>query len=121
MEMSIFCVETTYLGMGSDLYRHEEGLALGTPLPPVLVDIHMGYFEEIALGSTSLNPLLWLRCVDETFILWPHQKDVQTLLDHVNSIRLSIQFTNEKEQDYRLSFLDLLITRTDVSSGHQYI
>ena len=31
MKMLIFCVETTYFGMGSDIYRQEEGLAMGSP------------------------------------------------------------------------------------------
>ena len=55
---------------------------------------------------------LWLRYVDDTFILWPHQEDVQTLLDHVNSIWLSIQFTMKKEQDNKLSLLGVLLTHT---------
>ena len=67
----------------------------------------------MALRSTSLEPSMWFRYVDGTFILWPHQKDVQILLDHVNSIRPSIQFTIEKEQDYKLPFLDILVTRTE--------
>ena len=60
----------------------------------------------MALGSTSLK----LRYIDDTFILWPHQEDVPTLLDHVNSIRPSIQFKMEKEQDNKLPFLDGLVT-----------
>ena len=67
------------------------------------------YFQETTLGSTSLKPSLRLRYVDDTFTLWPQQEDVQTLLDQVNSIRPSIQFSREKEQDNRLSFLDVLI------------
>ena len=55
---------------------------------------------------------MWLRYVDDTFILWPHQEDVQILLDHMNSIQPSIQFTMEKEQDNKLPFLDVLVTRT---------
>ena len=86
MEMLTFCVETTYFRMGSDIYRQEERLAMGSPLSPVLDNIYMEYFEEMALGSTSLKPSLWLRYVDDTFVLWPHQEDVQTLLDHVDSI-----------------------------------
>ena len=42
-------------------------------------------------------------------ILWPHQENVQTLLDHVNSIRPFIQFTMEKEQDNKLPFFNVLI------------
>ena len=81
---------------------------MGSPLSPVLANIYMEYFEVMALGSTSLKPSMWLRYVDDTFILWPHQ----ILLDHVNSIRPSIQFTMEKEQDNKLPFLDVLVTRT---------
>ena len=95
MEMLTFCVETTYFGMGSDIYQQEEGLAMGSPLSPVLANIYMEIFKEMALGSTSLKPSMWLRYVDDTFILWCHQEDVQLLLDHVNSIRPSIQFTME--------------------------
>ena len=39
MEMLTFCVETTYFGMGSDIYRQEEGLAMGSPLSPVLANL----------------------------------------------------------------------------------
>ena len=113
MEIFTFCVETTYFGMGSDIYRQEEGLAMSSPLSPVLANIYMEYFEEMALGSTSLKPSMWLRYVDDTFILWPHQGDVQILLDHVNSIRPSIQFNMEEEQDNKLPFLDILVTRTE--------
>ena len=111
--MSTFCVATTYFGMGSDIYQQEEGLAMGSPLSPGLANIYMEYFEEMALGSTSQKPSMWLRYVDDTFILWPHQEDVQILLDHVNSNRPSIQFTMEKEQDNNLPFLDVLVTRTE--------
>ena len=50
MEMLTFCAETTYFGMGSDIYRQEVGLAMGSPLSPVLANIYMEYFKEIALG-----------------------------------------------------------------------
>ncbi len=113
MEMLTFCVETTYFGMGSDIYREEEGLAMGSALSLVLANIYMEYFEEMALGSTSLKPSMWLRYIDDTFILWPHQEHVQKLLDNMNSIRPSIQFTKEKEQDNKLPFLAVLVTRPE--------
>ena len=118
MEMLIFCVAITYFRMGSDIYQ-QEGLAMGSSLSPVLANIYMEYFEEMAFGSTSLKPSMWLRYIDDTFILWPHQEDVQTLLDPVNSIRPSIQFTVEKEQDNKLPFLDVLVTHThSKDTGH---
>ena len=80
---------------------------------PSSVLTNMKYFEEMALGSTSLKPSMWLRYVDDTFILWLHQKDVQTLLDHVNLTQPSIQFIMEKEQDNKLPFLNILVTCTE--------
>ena len=112
-EMLTFCVETTYFGMGSDIYQQEEGLAMDSPLSPVFANIYMEYFKEMALGSTSLKPSMWLSYIDDTFILWPHREDVQILLDHMNSIRPSIQFTMEKEQVNKLPFLNVLVTHTE--------
>ena len=61
----------------------------------------LGYFEEMALGSTSLKPSLWLRYIDDTFIFWLHQEGVQTVLDHVNSdYRYSSQW---RSSEYRKS------------------
>ena len=77
----------------------------------------MEYFKEMVLGSTSLKPSMQLKYVDDTLILWPQQEDAQTLLDQVNSIQLSIQFTMKKENN-RLSFLDVLITITEQNSGY---
>ena len=68
MEMLTFCVETIYFGIGSDTYR-QEVLAMGSPLSPVLANIYMENLEEMAFGSTSLKPSIWLRYVDFTFIL----------------------------------------------------
>ena len=45
--------------------------------------------------------------------IWPHQEEVQTLLDHVNSIRPFKQIIMKKEQDNKLPFVDVLITRTE--------
>ena len=83
---------------------------MGSPLSPVMANIYMEYFEDMALNSAPLWPTMWLRYVDDTFILWPHQEDV---LEYVNTIRPSIQFTMEKEKDNQLAFLDILITRTE--------
>ena len=57
--------------MGSDMYRQEEGQAMGSLLYwPTYT------FEEMAIGSTSLKPSIWLRYIDDTFVLCPHQEDV---------------------------------------------
>ena len=53
-------IETTYFEMGSDIYRQEEGLAIGSTLSLVLANVYMELFEEMTLGSTSLKPSILL-------------------------------------------------------------
>ena len=85
---------------------------MGSPLSPILASLYMEYFEEIALKSTETVPSLWLRYVDDTFVIWPHGEDtLPDFLKHLNSIRSPIQFTMEKELGGSLPFLDVLVTR----------
>ena len=68
---------------------------MGSPLSPVLANIYMEYFEEIALGSPSLKPSIWLRYVDDTFILWPHQEN------QVNSKKKKIEQREKMQKQKR--------------------
>ena len=95
-----------HFGIASDIYK-QEGLAMGSPLSSLLANVYMEYVEEMSLGSISQRQLLWLRYLDDKSIFWLNQEDVRTLLDHVNSVRPFILFTMEKEQDNRLSFLEV--------------
>ena len=52
---------------------------------------------------------MWLRYIDDTYILWPCQEDVQILLDHVNSIWPSYTVHSRE----MLSFLDVLLIQTE--------
>ena len=65
----------------------------------------------MALESAMLEPSFWVRCVDDTFILWPH--GVATLddfLSHLNSLRPTIKFTVEVETKNTLP-LDVRVIR----------
>ena len=82
------------------------------PLSPVVANIYMEYFEALAIESARLKPANWLRYVDDTFVVWKEGKDkLQDFLEHLNTIRPSIQFTMEVEEDVKIPFLDVLVTR----------
>jgi hypothetical protein len=76
----------------------------------------MGHFEELALDSAQHKPLLWLQYIDNTFVVWPHGPErLQNFLSHLNSLRPSIQFTNETESDCMITFLDVLVIRKEMT------
>jgi hypothetical protein len=58
------------------------------------------------------KPSLWLRYVDDAFMVWPHGLDrLQNFFHHLSSLRTFIQFTMEIKSDSMLPFLDVLVVR----------
>ncbi len=70
----------------------------------------MEFFEEEALNSAPVKPILWNRYVDDTFCIVKKGSE-KHLLDHLNSVRPSIKFTMESEEDSKLAFMDCLLKR----------
>ena len=73
------------------------------------------FFEELALDNAPVEPRLWKRYVDDTCCIV--KKDAtEGLLDHLNSVRPSIQLTVEVEKDGMLPFLDTLLRKREDGS-----
>jgi hypothetical protein len=75
-------------------------------------NIFMENFEEIALDTADRKPAKWLRYVDDTFVVWPHEPvRLQQFIHHVNSHKPKIKFTKEVEANDILSFLDVFVMK----------
>ncbi|XP_071053515.1 uncharacterized protein [Onthophagus taurus] len=108
-----YCLSSTYFSWKGEFYEQFEEAAMGSPLSPVIANFYMELFEEDALKKSQWKPKLWLRYVDDTFVIWQHgQKRLQEFLDHLNSQHPMIKFTMETETAKKLPFLDVLVTRT---------
>ena len=82
---------------------------MGSPISPLIANIFMEELEVKALSSTPHPPSLWLRFVDDTFVINQAQHS-DNLLQHINNQDPSIQFTVEPTQQGSLPFLDTLVT-----------
>ena len=108
------CLRSTYFKHGDQFFEQTEGTAMGSPLSPVVAGLFMEDFEQTALMTADREPKLWLRYVDDTFIVWPHGRtQLTTFLDHLNNLCEKIQFTMEIEEENRLPFLDVLVKRNE--------
>ena len=98
-----------------------DGVAMGSPLSPVVANFYMERFEQRAITSFPLKPRCWFRYVDDTFVIWSHgEEELGRFLAHLNQVHPRIQFTVERETDNQLAFLDVLVLRrTDGSLGHK--
>ena len=67
--------------------------------------------EHRALTTAPVSQSFWKRFVDD--VISPvSQDEIVVLLQHLNSIEPSIQFTVERETDGKLPFLDTYVQRT---------
>ena len=105
------CLRTTYMYFmyRGEYYQQKDRAAMGSPVSPVVANIYMEMFEELALRMTPA-PRIWKRYVDDTFCVM-EKEDTQTFLDQLNSLHPTIQFTMELEEDGCLPFFDTLLTR----------
>ncbi|CAH8593030.1 unnamed protein product [Schistosoma guineensis] len=93
------------------LYRQKEGIALGSPVSPIVANLFMHYLESSAIAKSLCPPRLWLRYVDDIFII--NKRDgMEELFNNANSISENIKLTKELESvDHKLAFLDCLVER----------
>jgi hypothetical protein len=72
--------------------------------------------EELALDSAQHKSSLLLWYIDDIFVVWPlGPEQLQNFLNHLNSLRPSIQLTKETKSDSVIPFLDVLVIRRETT------
>ena len=104
-----FCLTQTYFLFQGKYNQQTQGAAMGSPISPIIANIFMEEFEVKALQSFPNPPSMWLRFVDDTFVINKAEHS-QDLLQHINNQDPHIQFTVEPSQQGSLPFLDTLVT-----------
>ena len=104
-----FCLTNTYFLFQGKYYEQVQGAAMGSPISPLIANIFMEEFEVKALSSIPHPSSLWLRFVDDTFVI-NRAEHSQDLLHHINNQNPHIQVTVEPTQQGSLPFLDTLVT-----------
>ena len=74
-ELCHFVLTHNYFEFGDNLYLQVNGTAMGTRMAPQYANIFMADLEQRFLSSHPLEPLLYLRFLDDIFIIWTHGKE----------------------------------------------
>ena len=56
MELLGFCLNNTYFSFQNKFYEQVEGVAMGSPVSPIVANLYMEYFEEKVLTSAANPP-----------------------------------------------------------------
>ena len=97
-DLLLTCLNETSFQWRDGYYKQLQGAAMGSPLSPIVANIFMEEFETSALQQATHQPKLWLRYVDDTFIIWQHSKQqLDNFFQHLNNQHSNIKFTMDTE------------------------
>ena len=100
----------THFSFNGQHFRQHNGVAMGSPLAPILADIFMNNLEQTLMDRLENAGVMWYRrYVDDTFVLIKHDADVEQIKNILNSFHQNINFTSEQEKENKIAFLDVLI------------
>ena len=81
-KLFLFATSQTYFIFNSKFYNQIDGVAMGSPLAPVLANIFMGFYESKWLNEHNLNkPKFYLRYVDDILAAFDKEQDSLNFLN----------------------------------------
>ena len=103
-------INCDFISVFHHMYMQLQGVAMGSPLGPLLANIFMCELENTIIPTLANDVDMWTRYVDDTFAFMKANQPTE-ILRKLNSFHPSIQFTYEKEKYKSISFLDVLVKR----------
>ncbi|GFN76892.1 hypothetical protein PoB_000339800 [Plakobranchus ocellatus] len=85
--------------------------AMGTCMIPSYANLFMGELEDKLLASAATKPKIWLRYIDDIFLIWTHgRSNLNAISAHANNFHPSIKFPSTISSSH---FLDVMISLSD--------
>ena len=104
----------THFTFNGSIFDQIDGVAMGSPLAPVLANLFMGFHEQNWIEqATNVKPIFYKRYVDDIFAVFESESDADAFYSYLNTRHENIKFTFEKEKDNKLPFLDILINNNE--------
>ena len=114
--MSLIRMLDTVLTMNNFRFHNKDyiqvaGTAMGTRVAPTYANIFMSDFEEQHVYTYPKQPTLWVRFIDDIFLIWEYgAESLELFINHVNSVHPSIKFTSEPSS-LKVNFLDTWVIK----------
>ena len=85
---------------------------MGAAFSPTVANIYMSVILRNFLNTQQQQPLLLARYIDDIFMIWPNNQDLDLFLYNLNNFHPNLHFTHE-HSTLTANFLDLTIYKSD--------
>ena len=97
------CTKTVHFTLNNEIYVQNYGVAMGSPLGPILGNAFMAELENTLVPRFHQHVNKWRHYVDDTFA-YVRNEPINYVLITLNSFHPNIRFTYEKENNNHLPF-----------------
>ena len=111
-KLFIWATKTTIFQFNKQYYTQTNGVAMVSPLAPLLVNLCMNWIID-QTKQIRPQPTLFHRYVDDRFALFSSQNKILKFYQQLNMIHPNIQFTYEAAENHQMPFLDVWIDNTE--------
>lgn len=112
IRMVSFIFESSYFIFDGQFYSQIQGTMMGNPASPSIANVIMDLLISEVLESLDFQPGISVYYVDDSLYSVPGNK-VDEFVSAFNRYHPSLKFTHELEQDRKLAFLDIEVSRTE--------
>ena len=109
------CTSSCHFSFKGTAYTQQRGLPMGSPLSGVLACLFLESLEKGPFKPIIPRNSIYLRYIDDVLLIHPRRTKIPDLVNELNRIEPSIQFTYELEENNKLPFLDVLLHRDDTA------
>ena len=105
-------VNYNYFQFTDLIFQQIHGTAMGAAFSPTVANIFMSVTLRKFLNTQQQPPLLLARYIDDIFMVWPKNQDLDQFLYNLNNFHPNLHFTYEHSAS-TANFLDLTIYKTE--------
>ncbi|XP_060600672.1 uncharacterized protein LOC132754094, partial [Ruditapes philippinarum] len=124
-------LENNIFEFNNEFFTQTCGTAMGSSMAPAYASLFMGKLEKDFIESRNIKPTLWLRFLDDIFLIWDDtREELENFIRDLNDFHPTIKFTQTISSSC-VDFLDVRVSKNDCTlstnifvkntNNHQYL